>query len=226
MKEKNNLIEILTLQVKNQELAHAYLVLGPIEVEEVRNFLKVQIPDLLLLQDNPIKIDHIRQLIHWAHIKPHSSPKKLIIILNIENMTIDAANCLLKILEEPPASNIIFLQSLKKEKILPTIVSRCQIVRERGLKSKDEQTDGFMSVLELSKMSLADRFEYINNFLKDEGSKEKVAALVNFWEAELREKLLKGEDCRLLLKRVSEARSLLFSNTSVKLLLENIILEF
>mgnify|MGYP001575829131 CR=1 FL=1 len=227
MTQKSNFLEILNYQLKSQSLSHAYLVLGLVGVEEVQSLLKVKNPDLLMIQENPIKISHIRELIHWANIKPHSSERKLAFILNVNNLTLDAANCLLKILEEPPASTIIILQSDKKEGILATVISRCQIIREMNLENAKPETDGFLSIDKISQMSLCERFDYINSILqKDEQMKEKIAALINFWEREYRQKLLSGKDYRSILKRISEARSLLLTNTSVKLLLENIVLEF
>lgn len=224
MIKKSKLIEILDLQVRSQDLGHAYLVLGSVLVDEVKKLLQIQNSDLLVLQENPIKISHIRELIHFAHIKPHSSVRKLIVLLNIENMTLDSANCLLKILEEPPESNIIILQSERKEKILSTIISRCQLIREKSSENiEDDKT--LISSQKLAQMTIYERFDYINSILKAE-SKEKIVRLLNFWEAELREKLLQGKDCRSVLNKVSKTRSLLFTNSSVKLLLENLILEF
>lgn len=224
MTAKNNLVKILKLQLESGDLSHAYLVLGLIDKDVIQKLLKVENPDLFLLEENPIKISHIRELIHFAHIKPHSSVRKLIVLLNIENMTLDSANCLLKILEEPPESNIIILQSKRKEKILPTIISRCQVIREKSSENiEDDKT--LQSFKKLSQMTIYGRFDYINSILKAE-SKEKIIRLVNFWEAELREKLLRGEDCRSVLNKVFEMRSLLLTNSSVKLLLENLVLEF
>jgi DNA polymerase-3 subunit delta' len=62
-------------------------------------------------------------------LKPALGGRKLAIILDADHLADEAANCLLKTLEEPPAGAVIILVGTGLERQLPTIRSRCQVVR-------------------------------------------------------------------------------------------------
>ncbi len=72
-----------------------------------------------------IKIDEIREMQNKIIEKPITSNKKVYVINNAEKMTIEAQNCLLKTLEEPPEFITIILVSNNENTILTTIKSRC-----------------------------------------------------------------------------------------------------
>ncbi len=63
------------------------------------------------------------------HLKPSQGDRKLAILDDADYLNEEGANCLLKTLEEPPASAIIFLIGTNEQRQLPTIRSRCRIVR-------------------------------------------------------------------------------------------------
>jgi DNA polymerase-3 subunit gamma/tau len=73
-------------------------------------------------------IDEIRALRDGVHTLPFSSKYKVYIIDEAHMLTIQAANALLKTLEEPPAHCIFILATTDKQKLPATILSRCQIV--------------------------------------------------------------------------------------------------
>ena len=75
-----------------------------------------------------ITIDNIRELRTQISFKTYEGKKKAYIIVEAENMTIQAANCLLKTLEEPPENSVLILTSTDSHLLLQTIVSRCQAV--------------------------------------------------------------------------------------------------
>ena len=77
---------------------------------------------------NSIKIAQIRDLQSDIVIKPHKK-YKIYIIDRSEKMTVEAQNALLKTLEEPPEYAIIILIANNKEGLLPTIRSRCEIIK-------------------------------------------------------------------------------------------------
>ena len=87
-------------------------------------------PDLKIIEPikNSIKIEQIREMRKEIGLKPFKNKKKVYIIDKAEKMTLEASNCLLKTIEEPPYYAIIILICSKIDPILPTIVSRCQIV--------------------------------------------------------------------------------------------------
>ena len=73
-----------------------------------------------------ISIDQIRQMQHSASLPPFEGQYKVFIIEGAEFLSIEAANCLLKTLEEP-ADKIVFILLTTNDRLLPTtVVSRCQ----------------------------------------------------------------------------------------------------
>lgn len=90
---------------------------------------KVNREDLIIYEpENSIGIEEVRQLKHQISLKPYSSPYKICLIKNAETLTLPAQNALLKTLEEPPANTILILTTANPELILPTVLSRCQII--------------------------------------------------------------------------------------------------
>jgi len=71
-------------------------------------------------------IDEIRELKEKINYQPVKGRKKIYIIDEVHMLTKEAFNALLKTLEEPPAHVIFILATTELEKILPTIISRCQ----------------------------------------------------------------------------------------------------
>jgi len=89
-------------------------------------------PDVLILPPDPpqllIKLGQVRTLIQRAHYLPAEAPRR-IFILTSASMMKEAANSLLKILEEPPPTVHIFILAENPGELLPTIRSRCATVR-------------------------------------------------------------------------------------------------
>jgi DNA polymerase III subunit delta' len=89
-------------------------------------------PDVLILPPDPpqllIKLGQIRTLIQRAHFLPAEAPRR-IFILTASNMMKEAANSLLKVLEEPPDTVHIIILAENPGELLPTIRSRCATVR-------------------------------------------------------------------------------------------------
>lgn len=84
----------------------------------------VQMPD----DKREIGIDQIRTVLHEASLKPYEATWKIYIVRDAEAMSEEAANCLLKTLEEPPPQVVLLLTAPTPEALLPTLVSRCQPV--------------------------------------------------------------------------------------------------
>jgi len=84
-----------------------------------------------------ISIDQIKELQHSASLPPFEGKRKVYIIDGAEVMSTEAANCLLKTLEEPPEGVIIILLT-KNDRLLPTtVVSRCQRLELTPLSKED-----------------------------------------------------------------------------------------
>jgi DNA polymerase-3 subunit delta' len=89
-------------------------------------------PDVLIIPPDPpqllIKLGQVRTLIQRSHTLPSEAPRK-IFILTASSFMKEAANSLLKVLEEPPATVHIILLSENPGELLPTIRSRAALVR-------------------------------------------------------------------------------------------------
>jgi len=89
-------------------------------------------PDIHLIDDSgtgSIKIEDIRQLQKDIGLRPYEALKKVFIIDNAHNLTAEAANALLKVLEEPPKDSLIILITSKTALLFKTIISRCQTIK-------------------------------------------------------------------------------------------------
>ena len=73
-----------------------------------------------------IKIEQVRRMQHQVQYRSYQGGRKVFIIEPAEAMTAEAANCLLKTLEEPPEETVFILISNRPDACLPTILSRCR----------------------------------------------------------------------------------------------------
>lgn len=87
-------------------------------------------PDFTLVQPDgsSIRIEQIRALQHQVSLVPYLADRRVVVIENSEKMTAQAANSLLKILEEPPEYAVFILIAAGKQMLLDTILSRCLTV--------------------------------------------------------------------------------------------------
>lgn len=129
--------------------AHAYLLHGPAGVGkrtaafafaaallgEERRVQNRTHPDLYLLEPlgEMIRIDDVRALRHDLHMRPFESERRVYLVLDAQRMNEDAADALLKDLEEPPPYAVIVLVASELGPLPPTILSRCQLVPFRRL---------------------------------------------------------------------------------------------
>lgn len=87
---------------------------------------------------NPsISIARIRELRRASSYKSLEGKGRVVIIADAERMTLEASNALLKILEEPPEKNYLILISSKPNLIIPTITSRCQLIKFEPLTAEE-----------------------------------------------------------------------------------------
>jgi len=89
---------------------------------------------------NTIKISSIRDIKKYSNLTDKSNYIKAVIIYDAELMADEAQNALLKVLEEPPEGFIFFLLTSVKEKLLPTILSRCWQVKFSSLSNEETKT--------------------------------------------------------------------------------------
>jgi DNA polymerase-3 subunit delta' len=92
---------------------------------------------------NSILVDAVRNLEQEANFRPYEAKARFFIIDDAEKLSAakdNAANALLKTLEEPVATTYIFLISSRPDALLPTILSRCQVLRFAPLQSSEIET--------------------------------------------------------------------------------------
>ncbi len=92
-------------------------------------------PDLHLVapEGNTLKIDQVRALQHDLALSPMEGHYRVAIVEAMDRATPEASNALLKTLEEPPPHVVMILIAPEAESLLPTIVSRCQLIALRPL---------------------------------------------------------------------------------------------
>lgn len=103
----------------------------------------MQHPDLAVIQamdddgvgkeGGTLKVDQIREIQRMLNLKPYQSPYRVALFLRFHEANDNASNALLKTLEEAPAHAILLLTADNPEQLLPTINSRCEILRLRPL---------------------------------------------------------------------------------------------
>jgi DNA polymerase-3 subunit delta' len=95
-------------------------------------------PDLITVRsdDKGIGVDTIRDVVRLSSSFPSMVPVRYVVIDGADTMTTSASNALLKTLEDPPRSTRFFLLASSFESVIPTIRSRCGLVRYRSLSEK------------------------------------------------------------------------------------------
>lgn len=116
-------------------------VLTEDQVGELRHELAEKARDpyhqIFIEKANFIKVNSVRELRREASLTGFLSGKKVFIVSNADMMNTEASNSLLKTLEEPPADTVLILTTSRKDQLLPTIISRCQLVRCEALSEDD-----------------------------------------------------------------------------------------
>ena len=158
-------VKLLDSSLKNGRLSHAYVFIGPAQVGKMtlainlaqalncvsgdkpcgtcsscRRIAESKHADVQIIdlgEKTEISINQIKDFEHYASLKPFEGGCRVFIIDNAELMSSEAANCLLKTLEEPPPFVYIILLSANEKALLPTILSRCQKLELRPVAVSD-----------------------------------------------------------------------------------------
>src|SRR2546423_1366914 len=97
-------------------------------------------PDVLIVEPGEtgsIKIEQIREIVDRAAYRPFEGRRRVVIVDDADAMAAAAQNALLKTLEEPPPSSVFMLVTSRPDMLLPTVRSRCPLLRFRPLDPHD-----------------------------------------------------------------------------------------
>jgi len=113
------------------------------ECRDCKQIASMQHPDLTVIQADAeggtMKVDQIRDARKTLTYKPYQSNYRVALFLRFHEANDSAANALLKTLEEAPSYAVLILTADTPEQLLPTIVSRCEVLRLRPLKVDEVQ---------------------------------------------------------------------------------------
>lgn len=197
-------VKILSAQLENDTLSHAYIFLGEGGTgkeylarefarfvlcgkhaddgcDSCKNFLHGAHPDFVFIDGTEgIKIEQIREAIERISLSPNLSKRKVLLLRKAENLGIEAANALLKTLEEPPLDSVIILTAVSEKSLPETINSRGQKIKLRTIGqeeakkilSKDFSQEEINRVVGLTEGNLAEAKRFIANPVEMENRQE------------------------------------------------------
>ncbi|MCA9359380.1 DNA polymerase III subunit gamma/tau [Candidatus Kaiserbacteria bacterium] len=136
VRDQDHIVTVLEGAIKKGEIPHAILFSGTRGTGKTtlaRIFAKaIGTADLDIYEIDAASnrgIDDVRELKEAVHTMPYESKQKVYIIDEVHMLTKEAFNALLKTLEEPPEHVVFILATTEEEKLLDTILSRCQVFR-------------------------------------------------------------------------------------------------
>ena len=150
-----------------------------------KQFLANTHPDVIVVNQNSIKVEDANNIVSKLATLPIYSSKKVFVILNAENINEIAQNKLLKSIEEPTNSNVFIFTTTKTDKLLPTVLSRLNKVYVPKLTNEDN----VLVAKELKEKGI-DIFKYINtdltltqilNFEQNENYKKTIDGIKNLF---------------------------------------------
>ena len=179
-------------QIKNNKISNQYLLYGE-NLNEINydaealiynllvsnsnlklKFDRDKLTDLLVIEPekNSITIDKIRDISKFVSTKPFESNNKVVLIKQADLMRTEASNALLKNLEEPKPFVYFILLTDNKNKLLKTIISRCQVINYLSERENDEfDYTTALDILDKSMgqnlLTMLDSKEYLSDFQKD-----------------------------------------------------------
>jgi DNA polymerase III subunit delta' len=129
--------------------------------------------ELVSAPNGEIRIQQIRELQKTINLKPYQSRYRVLIFLRFHQANVEACNALLKTLEEAPSYAVLILTADNPEQLLPTIVSRCEVLKLRPLKVEEVMKELESRGIESGRAKLiahisGGRFGYALRLLEDE----------------------------------------------------------
>lgn len=171
-------------------------------------------PDFLLIENHPFGIDDARDLEKWAIGRPFIGEVKVCLIIT-KNITHEAQNALLKVLEEPPAGTYIFINLENLGGLLPTVISRVMVLDNISeTKVSSEKNKNYISKFLNSK--IGDRLAVVRSLAKKENKNDMKEFINDLEEIAYKEKATANQMKNILMAKIfARARG-----SSPKILLE------
>jgi DNA polymerase-3 subunit delta' len=147
------------------------------QCRDCRQIAAMQHADLTVVQaeseGGTLKVDQIREARRTLVLKPYQANYRVALFIRFHEANDNAANALLKTLEEAPSYAVLILTADNPEQLLPTIVSRCEVIRLRPLRVDEAQRELERRGLETDRAKLiahisGGRFGYALRLLEDE----------------------------------------------------------
>jgi DNA polymerase III subunit delta' len=115
------------------------------ECRDCKQIAAMRHADLTVVQaeaeGGTLKVDQIRESRRMLTLKPYQAEYRVALFLRFQEANDNAANALLKTLEEAPSYAVLILTADHPEQLLPTIVSRCEVLRLRPLRVEEVQSE-------------------------------------------------------------------------------------
>lgn len=187
--------------------------------ELTRLGLKLNHPDLLYItSDEKLGVQESKKISEFLSFKPFSGRLKGVVLEAGDNLTPQAQNSLLKILEELPESAFFLIGAESEENFLPTIKSRCEVVFLEPNNKIQVTSNKFSKEIEkLESMTLEQRFILIE---KIEDKDKFLEELTSFY----REKLIKDPKYLDFSKELLQAEEFHKHNVNIRGILEYLML--
>lgn len=197
---------------------HAYLLIGTNNLQQTADSLAKELQAKIL--EFPIaKIEDTRQLNNLIRLS--FDEPTLIMIPDINEATEEALNAFLKNLEEPQENIYFALTAPSVRKVLPTITSRCQIIRTTGNQrttANDGEIEKFLG------LSTGEKLNFIDKIKDREKAIELVENTVDLLHSRLHEKEVKYDVTARNIEYATETLTRLKGNGNVNLQLTNLVI--
>ncbi len=201
------------------------------EINEILERLKIEEahPDLLYMFDEEkLGVEAAKNVRGFLSMRPVQALGRVVVIESAQNLTNEAQNSLLKTLEEPPVNATILLAADSESSLLPTILSRCQIVHlqspqmsslgsTRGSSDTDSSEGPQNDIERLIAQSVEERFAYIEKLEEKEAL---LGALVQYFREQMMKDPFQVKKADLLL----EAEAWSKANVNPRAILEYLML--
>jgi DNA polymerase III delta prime subunit len=175
-------------------------------------------------------IEDVRNIQKAILLKPFRGKVKAVVIEAYENITPEAQNALLKILEEPPSNTIIVITAARKDLLLPTILSRCKLItlQDREIKLAENDLSELNKTLNiLLDGKIGDKLKIAQDIAKN---KEDSALWLEKMAVFVKEKMVKDHTNSKYLDFLKELqktyKTIKNTNVSQRTALENLFLSF